>query len=260
VRERKSKLIIGILLAAILLMVLLPLSFVLVNRPRIPLATLPVPNAYDTLYEAGNMVSGLPDDYADTSDQEKLESFVATNAEPLKLVEQAIDQQYMLPIDYEAGMQAVLDGTGPIRQAMRLLHANARIAELDGDTALEAILYAKLFTLANKSATGGLLVHASVASAYERLALKSLKEIVGELAAPQKSEVLALLASVNRQPTDIKRVLKREHVLVKKEHGTLFGSWMIWLTKENTQPAVQRFTQSDAEVVKLNEEVLDQLR
>jgi hypothetical protein len=260
VRERKSKLIIGTLLAAILLMILLTLSFVLVNRARIPLATLPTPNAYDTLYQAGNMVSRLPEDYTDTSDREKLVSFIATNTEPLRLVKEAVDQQYVVPIDYEAGMQAVLDGIGPIRQAMRLLHTNARIAELEGDTAREAILYAKLFVLSSKSANGGLLVHASAASAYERLALARLHEIVGELTALQKSEVLALLASVNRQLTDIDRILEREHVLVKKEHGTLFGSLMIWQTKENTQPAIQRIIETDTEIVELNQEVMDQLR
>lgn len=258
-QKGRSKLI-AMLLAAIVLVILIPLSFVLLNRPTTPLVTLPTPNAYDTLYQAGNMVTGLPEDYADTSDQDKLESFVATNAAALKLVEQAIDQQHVVPIDYEAGMQAVLDSTGPVRQAMRLLHANARLAELEGDKAREAILYVKLFTLSSKSANGGLLVHAMAASAYEGLALNRLKEIVGELAAPQKSEVLALLASVKRQPTDIDRVLERERVLVKKEHGTLSGSWMIWLTKRNAQPAIQRFTQGDTEIVELNQEVLDLLR
>jgi hypothetical protein len=259
VRKGKSKLIV-MLLTVILLAILLAFSFVLMNRPTIPLVTLPSPNAYDTLYQAGNLVSGLPEDYADTSDREKLQSFVVRNAAALKLVEQAMDQPYAVPLEYESGMQSVLDSVGPMRQAMRLLHANARIAELDGDEAREAILYAKLFALSSKSANGGLLIHALVASAYERLALKKVKEISGELAAPPKREVFALLASVNRQPTDVERVLERERVLVQKEHGTLFGSWMIWLTKSKSQPAIQRFIQSDAEIVELNQEVLDLLR
>ena len=258
-RKGKPKLIV-ILLAAIVLVVLLPLSVVLVNLSTTPLVTLPTPNAYDTLFEAGNMVSSLPEDYVDTSDQDELESCVATNAAALKLVEQAMGQQYVVPIDYEAGMQAVLDGTGPIRQAMRLLHVNARVAELEGDNAREAILYVKLFSLSSKSATGGLLVHAMAASAYERVALNRLKEIAGVLTAPQKSEVSALLTSVNRLPTDIDRVLERERVLFMKEHGTLSGSWMILLTRRNPQPAIQQYAERDTEIVELNQQVLDLLR
>jgi hypothetical protein len=56
------------------------------------------------------------------------------------------------------------------------------------------------------------------------------------------------------------RVLERERVLVKKQHGTFSGSWMIWLTKRNSQPAIHRFIQSDTEIVELNQEVLDVLR
>ena len=252
----KSKLV-TVLLGVVVLAVLVVVGFVLVNRPRVPVVTLPTPNGYEMLSRAGAMVSGLPDDYATTTDAADLQSCLDANGEALQLILRAVDEQHLNPIDYDSGMQAVLDGTAPVRQALRLLHTSARLAELQEDKGSEALDYARLFAVSSKSSNGGLLVHTMAAAVYELEALSRLKDIVQDLDASQKSEVLAVLAYVNRQPTDVDRVLDRERVLVKKEHGTLSGSWMLWLTKGNMQPAVQRFVQTDAEVVELYKQVLE---
>jgi hypothetical protein len=252
--------LIAMVLTVIVLATLVMFSIVLINRPTVPLVTLPTPNAYDTLQRAGKRITGCPDDYATTSNRNTLEAFLAKNAPALTLIEQSLDQPCIVPIDYEKGIQPLLDGIGPIRQAIRLLHAHARLAELDGDRAREAMLYAKMFAISSKSANGGLLVNAMAASAYEKLALRRLKELAGGLSTVQQRELLVLLESANRQPTDLEQLLEREHLLVTKQLGTLAGMLLIWQSKPSSQPALQRFIKTDTEVVELNRQILDTLR
>jgi hypothetical protein len=173
----------------------------------------------------------------------------------LTLVDRAYHQECVVPIDINVGMQAVLDSTNAIRQAMRLVHVNARAAALDRDRAREAMLYAKLFALSSKSANGGLMIHALSAAAYERRALERLRGIVGHLSAEEKRDVLAILEPVGRGPTDTEPILERERALSTAKLGPL-RTWILWVTSRSSDAAVQRFIENDAAIVKLNDEVL----
>ena len=257
-RNGRSKLVV-ILGIAIALVIACPLVIVLINRPTVPPVTLPTPNAYDTLSEAGNLISQLPSDYAETEDVAKLQAFVEANAPAVDLLNSAVDQQCVVPINYDGKMEDVADTTQPIRQAMRLLHASARIAELENNPANAAREYAKIFELSSKSANGGFIVHTLVAAGHERLALNKLQELAVDLTAQQRQEVRELIASVDRQPRNIDEIVQREQILVKKEQGTLSGTWMIWATQGLAQPAIQQATAVDAEIVQRYQEVLDLL-
>ncbi len=241
-----------------LLLILLVAVFVLppfVGSP-VPVVTLPVPNAYDTMIEAGDMVTGTLEDYAETTDLETLREFVESNSESLALTEQAMLQDGMAPVDYKGGFQAILPDQGVIRQAMRLLLAKGRLAELEGDYGSAASTYAKLFALSNKCANGGLAVHQLISFAGERMGLQNLNEIATKLT-PEEKRTTATILSIKRQLIDIKALKAREHAVVKSHHGNLTGTWMILITGAND--AMPRVAEVDVEIDKLLREVLDEL-
>lgn len=254
----KAKLTV-ILIGCILLVVLVPGVIVLMNRPGLRTATLPSPNGFETLQRAGHTVTGLPDDYSETEDVEKLKTFVETNHEAGALIDQAVDQQFVVPIDYQRGFAQATESISPVRQAMRYLIAKARVAELEQDEEKAALLYAKLFSVASMTTHEGLLVHVQAAAAYERLGLGKLKEISPQLTTQQKEDVLSIIVATNRQPRDLDAVVKREHTLSKIEHGTLRATAMIWLSGHLSTPVIDRTRAVDAEVMTLYNQLQQEL-
>ena len=254
----RAKLIV-ILISCILLVIFVPGVIVLMNRPAIPAATGPNPNGFVTLQRAGGMVAGLPDDYSETEDVETLKSFVEKNSQVGALVDEATNQQFVVPIDYQRGFEQATESITPVRQAMRYLIAKARVAELEEDAAEAARLYAQLFFLSSKTSINGLLVHVQASAAYERLALEKLKELADRLTPEQRNTVLTTVVAANRQPHNLEEIIDREHTLVKVEHGTLRAMSMIWLSGQHSQPVIDRTELIDSEIMVLYNQLKQEL-
>ncbi|MGB7344883.1 MAG: hypothetical protein WBD20_11760 [Pirellulaceae bacterium] len=214
---------------------IVPLTFYLFNRPRIPNVVLPVPNAYDTITRASAATVSIPDDYGETDDVERLRNFIAGNGGALSLIDQALRQECAIPVDYSGGQQALLDSAGVNRPASRMLIAKARLAELENDLGSAAVDYAKMLVLNSKMTNGGLLVHLSGAFAYERDALENLAQIIPKLTTAQRAPVKKLFDQAKRKPIDFGEIANRESTLRKLEYGTLRGTILSSATTNQTQ-------------------------
>ena len=255
----------GCITVAILALValVLLLTFALESNTPTPV-TLPTPNAYDVLVAAGSQIVDMPDDYAETEDTTRLASFLEKNSQALNSLDNIHKLDCVVVYDRSAGLDAVLAKTMPesssIRQAMRLLFAQARLAELQGNQTEAAKRYAKLFAIATKSANQGLLVDNLQSMAIERQALNQLANIVEKLSGDEKLEVLAIIETSNRGPRDLDAIVDREHNLVRNQHGRLSGNWMIRLTKSSQQEQHERFRQTDEGIVRLLKFVIDETK
>jgi hypothetical protein len=185
---------------------------------------------------------------------------VAANNAAAEMAAPALNQQSVVPVDYEAGVQGAMASVHYIRPAMKLLHAKARLAELENNRPDAAMSYAELFVLASKSASGGLTVNVLGAIPYQRLAIAKLEELCDGLSTQEKEDVRKLLESDNRLPVNVDEIAEREQVLFKKEHGTLLGTYWLWMANRRPKVAMQRLTSTDEEIVAGCQEVLESLR
>lgn len=191
----------------------------------VPVVNLPTPNGYDTLAEAGEMVAGIPDDYDTTTDADSLRACLQTNAKSIELIDQAMTQECVVPVDYDKGRQGVdegLNALGNIRQSMRLLMIKAKLAELEGDLAAAAIAQSELFLHSERTTNEGLLIHVQVSLAYRKSALESLKRLAPQLSSDQKKTTQATLQSQERRRIDVDDIRMREEVIYTKDFG--FGA------------------------------------
>ncbi|QDT11587.1 hypothetical protein [Planctomycetes bacterium K23_9] len=235
----------AIVVAFVLLACLvLPITFYLINRPRIPNAPLPSPNAYDTVDQASQATTAIPLDFAETNDTDALIAFVNRNQTALKLIDQSLDQPCVVRVDYESGLDEILERAAYNRPATRLLIAKARLGALTGDDSAAAMDYAKVVLLNSKLTNGGVLVHVGGALACEAYGLEGLVETTPRLTSDERKPIQAMFNRAKRKAIDLDALVARESTLLKVHHGTIRGT-IISSSLNTTSPFVQQTKQAD---------------
>ena len=237
---------------AIVAIVLL-LSAMLGGNKPVPTVTIPSPNGYDVLAEVGRLIQDIPDDYAETTDVASLKACIATNGEGLEKLANVDSMNFAVPIPRDAGLEAsmacLIEECGALRQSIRLLHVEARVAELEGQIGLAAERYARIFAIGSQSANGGLLINKQASLALERIAITRLSELVDELSEEERAAVLAIIGTTNRRPGRVRsEFVARDHNLVRNQHGALFGNWMIYQTKSSQRKSIETVESADMEI------------
>jgi hypothetical protein len=133
----------------------------------------------------------------------------------------------VVPIEYTVAYQErVSDDVGPLKNVARLLWADARFAELDGELEEAVKKYVEVIRFSQKSSNGGLLIHLQSNVAYERLGWEALLRLAPSLSKDQKASLRAQLASTNRASLKIDDYMAREKALAAASHGRL----MVFIT------------------------------
>ncbi|MCA9137554.1 MAG: hypothetical protein KDB00_12370 [Planctomycetales bacterium] len=241
-------------------------SFYLLNAPGSRNITYPSPNGFDAVAEAGRKMTPVPMDYDSSQDTQALQAYLDANTDPLALLDQAMDQQYMVRMTDSQTMDEILDQSGETRNASRLLYVVARLAELEGRSVDAANALAKIAVIGRRSANGGLLIHAQMAVAIERQGLEGLKQLSQKLPADEKTRIAKLIEAEDTQDIDIdskiETITVREYDNVKRQSGTLMGSYMIWRladTEMATEP-YDRLRAAEEENRTQRKDLLDLLR
>ncbi|NNE00090.1 MAG: hypothetical protein HKN47_22450 [Pirellulaceae bacterium] len=242
-----------------MIFLLAPLAIALLNGPGGSSGLYPSPNAYETISNASRSITRLPFDYDTSDDVEMLKEYVESNREALSEIDKALTQQSRVPLDYTVPLDELLNASGTVRLPMRLLIVQARVAELEENPGAAADVYAKMSVLSPKLATGGLLVHVMIASAYETMALEKLIELTPRLSAVEKKRVLSVLTTNARKPIDFDLVRERESDYCKHEHGTVRGSILLWSGSALVDQQVDRAIETDDELLRLRDEAIDLL-
>jgi hypothetical protein len=125
-----------------------------------------------------------------------------------------------------------LDDIGPLRQIARLLWADARLAELDGDLGIAAEKYADLVRFSQQTSNGGLLIHLQSGIAYERLGWEALLRLAPSLSKDQKIAVRNRLVSTDRSALKVEDYMRREMALATATHGR----FLVFMMSRSSQP------------------------
>jgi hypothetical protein len=161
-------------LALISVLIMLPLAAIywrLATPLPIPQTTLPNPNGYDDLAEAGKMLQNVTVPYVGTTTfpglkpatHAQLKAFVAKYAHVYDMIQTGLAKPCQVPVVWDDPQMTwfcvELGNSTSIHQLARALSAKAKLAELDGriDDALAA--YLDTIRLGRASAHGGLLHH-----------------------------------------------------------------------------------------------------
>jgi hypothetical protein len=220
---RKSSSVLVLLISAILLLLCF-VAYVWVSVPSAPPVVLPNPNGFPQFLDIGRSVVGTPDDIA-VSDADTLKRFLVSNAAVLDESLAALQFECVVPIEYTAAyQQRVVDDIAPLKNVARLLWADARLAELDGDAEEAAGKYAEVIRFSQKTSNGGLLIHLQSGFAYERLGWQALLKLAPSLSKQKKAALRKQLASTNRDALKVEDYMIRERALATAVHGRLWCS------------------------------------
>ncbi len=215
---RKSSPVLVLLISAILLLLGF-VAYVWLSVPSAPPVVLPNPNGFPQFLKSGRSIVGTPADIS-KSDADTLKRFLDSNAAVLNESLAALQVECMVPIEYTAAyQQQVVDDIAPLKNVARLLWADARLAELEGDSEDAAEKYADLIRYSQKTSKGGLLIHLQSGIAYERLGWPALLKLAPSLSKQKKAALRKQLASTNRAALKVEDYMTRERVLATAVHG-----------------------------------------
>jgi hypothetical protein len=160
-----------------------------------PPQPLPTPNGYDDLIRAGTFVTGEVPNLGQfkTAKIEDLKSWVAANAEALKITREGLAKPARVPVVYEQDLKLQMDHCSNCRQLSRLLVAEAEIAVREGRPLDAAHAYLDGFRLGHAAGRGGLLIDRLVGIAIERGSLDGLGRVRDDLPPDELRSIVATL-------------------------------------------------------------------
>ncbi len=192
------------------LSMLLPLTVVyynLITPTPIPQITLPEPNGYDELAQAGRAISfPVPEDRKATP---ALRSFVENHAHVLEMARSALDKPSYVPVDYHSPEMP------PLRNEdhsclMRAFVAEGRLAEAEGRTEDAIRSYLDMARLGKALTRGGLFVDLLVGNSMGGDGAAGLDRLRTSLTAQQARELLHALQSLDKDVEPIEDYLQRD--------------------------------------------------
>ncbi|MEM8947674.1 MAG: hypothetical protein AAGD11_21065, partial [Planctomycetota bacterium] len=224
----KSKLLMPILGGVLILLVVL---MVVASQQEGPTFTPPVPpqnNGYDQLLEAAKLLAPRTGFYDEMDDQE-LAKIVEQNRQVLELVDTALKQPIMVPVDWSAkpgsaGSLRLNDWTAT-RSIARALAAQARWQRLNGEHRAALDSAGKIYQLGANCARGGLLNDYLVGLAVLGLGLDELRRLD-----PTDSKAMeAALETVASHREDLEHaydVIEREKAYIRA-NASGFVCWQM---------------------------------
>lgn len=206
--------------------------FAITAEPKNPNGPTPVPNAFNTVRRASELMTPVPLDFDTSQDLEALNRYLGSNAQTLALSEKAADQESLCPLDEFGSMEELIESANAVRGLSRVMFVKARVAELEGRSTDAADVLAEMMMVGRRSSRGGLLIQYQVAAAIELQATEALLQILPKLTAEQKDGFARLIESENDQEPPVKdlieSIFQRERFMVLRQNGTVAGRMLMW--------------------------------
>ena len=187
-------------------------------------------------------MSPLPTDFDTSTDLDRLNEYLAANGQTFRLIDEAVDQEFLVPPEALETVIESPDEVGAVRSLARLLMLRARVSDLEGrsDEASDALV--KAVILGNRFADGGLLVHHLAANATQSIGLESLQQLAGKLSSEKQAEISAILKKEFAQQESVDSILskvnQRELYHARQRLGMIAGSIAIWQSSELIDPSI----------------------
>jgi hypothetical protein len=188
-----------------------------------PVVVLPNPNGFDTIIAAGQLVSGPLSTGVAEASQEELSAFLDNNADALAMAKATLQQETVVSVDYSPDgspdYSDFLEPISQIRNGFRLLHAEARLASLQGNQSDGARKYLEIIRFSRRLHNEGLMLHYQVAAAYEGAALSAIATTAGDLQTVDKPPLRAELEAIGPATWNHEELMLRERTLASIRRG-----------------------------------------
>jgi hypothetical protein len=200
-----------------------------------PKATpLPSPNGYDDFVKAGQMLveASKAEDYASLSKAD-LAALVTKNEAALKLVHEGLNRECRIPDDYSpAYLSRHISDITSMKRLVKILCAQGRLAELEGDTNGAAGIYLEGIHFGQECSRGGVIISRLVGIACETVASSRLEPLTNRLGPPECREVSKAIEMLDSKDESAQETLKQEHAFSRKVFGLRGQIVGLWRHKE----------------------------
>ncbi len=210
-------------LVLLTLIVVVPLSvvyWVIAIPPRVPEVVLPNPNGYDDLAAAAGELKNMLVPDADIATAAQLKAFTTKCQPVLRKARIGLGRDCKVPVTYGLpSLESVR--IQETRSLARTFAAEGKLAEMEGrtDDAVEAYLDA--IRMGRAWECGGLIIHAVLGWAWERIGMARLAELRHSLTTKQCRELIATLESLNAGREPLEDYTARDRVWVELSFGWL---------------------------------------
>ena len=197
-------------------------------KPRaLPPPPLPVPNGHDDIVRAGLSIQDQVPNLGifRTAKPEELKSWVAKNAEALKVGREGLKKHSRVAVVYEQDLSKGFENNSACRAFSRLLLAEAEIALIEKRPGDAARSYLDLLRLSEATGRGGLMIDAMTGFAVETQALNGLGRVREALPAEDASKALDTIRDVDVRRETWPEILNTEAYWAEKS-----VPWMIRAT------------------------------
>ncbi len=214
--------------------------------PFVP-PVLPVPNGYDQLLQAGEMLAPRTGFYDEMADEE-LAKIVAQNEPALALVREALQKECVVSINWsadQAWFDKHIERIGSSKRLARAFAAAARQAKNKGqmDEAVQCGL--DILELAQATAPGGLMIDRMKAGGVHYNAMYSLREQVEQLSRDDCIRLQKKLQVSPLQLDPMDEVLRREEAFFRQINGPLQSLMMTGMFRSQRQQTLATMQESD---------------
>ena len=254
-RAGRSIVWVVVTIAALALCLLLVASAYFLTATATPVAIpVPNPNGYEQMVRLGKSIQGEPP-RIDEADAETMADFLNSNAHGIAELNAIIQKDSVVPVEYSSDYLDKILSTEltNIRQAHRLRHAEARLAELEDRPADAASSYVKLIAAARRAQFGGLLIHVQVSNAYENVAWTNLAKLADQLSETERANVLGQVGTLPPRETGH---IAREQTLATKRLGRI----RTFLMKKQSQAVYEQEKAMSAESHALEKNAVSRLQ
>lgn len=190
---------------------------------------LPVPNGYDELLQAAEMLAPRTGFYREM-DEEELASIVEQNKPALALAREALQKECVVSIDWSADL-AWLDNVhlkriGTLKELARAFAAAARQAKNSGQMGEAVQCGLDALQLAQATAPGGLIIDRMMAGGVHYTAIYSLRDQVEQLSRDECVRLQKKLHASPLQLDPLDEIFRREEVFFRQINGRLLTMMM----------------------------------
>jgi len=170
------------IVAAGAVLIFAALVVALLYQPAPPAVVLPNPNGYDDFIKAGQELTGDPYSYRDGGGEKVLCTFVANNAEPLRLVRTGLKRDCRVPLEYsQSYLTTHITRLALLKRLAQTQAAEGNLAQMEHRYGDAARAYLDTIRLGHESTRGGVLIDSLVGIAIEALGSTPLQPLVSRL-------------------------------------------------------------------------------
>jgi hypothetical protein len=204
--SRKTKVV-----AAGAVLIFVALVVALLYQPAPPADVLPHPNGYDDFIKAGQELTGDPYSYRDGGGEKELRTFVADNAEPLRLLRTGLKRDCRVPLEYsQSYLTTHIPRLALLKRLAQTQAAEGNLAQMEHRGGDAARAYLATIQLGHEATRGGVLIDGLVGVAIEALGSTPLQAVVSNLNAKECRETLQALEMIDSKRERFAEILKHE--------------------------------------------------